>query len=529
MSSIDRALRVTDPDLEIEVRAVHFPDEPVEPHPWLLSLPTLERSVLDLAEFEVERRLPLMTDVLGAFGDPGEYDLAVLTNADIAVQPFFYELVRDLAERGHDAFSITRRTVQPRFGETSLAHYASSVGSVHPGHDCFVMRPSVVPAFVGDVALGVRWVGRCVLWSLMVNARRYQTFYDLHATFHIGDDKTWTNPRFADYDHHNAQAALEVVRRLVADHGAAAVARLPGAGPLLSALRTGGPFVPSPSTARPRRYREVPSQVSSHRLIFSANSGRAGSEFLAELLDSAPAVSAGHERQPCMTGPWLREVWFEGPSRSVDRRRVKADAIRAELRELPVSIAYADTTHMFVKTFADVVFDEFEHHMISVVILRRNVLDVAHSFFALDYFGIANEPWLDWMPSPTAPYSPFRLDSDAISDQFDLIFGYLVGLEARTEELRALTPAVCWVETSLAELTTVDGATRLFNDLDLRPPSDLATAVNRRVNERLRRKEELDQYVSLEFVADRWTNFVGRFGDRPEVAAFAAYQQAGMS
>ena len=46
LDSVERALAVTDPDISVEVRAVGFPDEPVE-RPWLTQTPILERSILE--------------------------------------------------------------------------------------------------------------------------------------------------------------------------------------------------------------------------------------------------------------------------------------------------------------------------------------------------------------------------------------------------------------------------------------------------------------------------------------------------
>ena len=44
------------------------------------------------------------------------------------------------------------------------------------------------------------------------------------------------------------------------------------------------------------------------RLIFSINSGRSGSQYLAKLLDSAKEVTAFHEAEPKMIGKYLRLI-----------------------------------------------------------------------------------------------------------------------------------------------------------------------------------------------------------------------------
>lgn len=520
LRSVERALRCADSGLEIDVRAVHFPDEPVDA-PWLADMPILDRSILDLGEFARPRRLPLLPDVLAGFGDPDDYDVAVLTNVDIAVQPLFYDLVQSITEDGYDACSITRRTVQPAFAGSSLARLAATEGTVHPGHDCYVMSPALVERMdPGDAALGVRWVGRTLLWQLQLYASRFRSFGDLHATFHIGDDRVWVDPSLADYDRHNTDVARRLIERLIEEHGRARVERLVSAAPFVAAIESGGEVVTPTARETTFSIDARPPAGGAQRLIFSANPGRSGSEYLAELLGASPRADGGHEREPTMTGPWLRRILYEDPRASYEPRRVKTDIIRSELDGMLPGRAYVDTSHMFVKTFADVVFDDFPHDLISVVVLRRDPLEVARSYFALDFCGIRSRPWIDWIGVPTAPFAAFRAEPEEISDQFDLIFGALVDFEMRTDALRAVTPAVRWVDARLEEITTVEGAGELFRALSLGPPADLESAVSRRVNARDRRKSELEQPVDLGYVRERLEDFLHRFGHREEVERF---------
>lgn len=528
LASVDRALRAADPGLQIEVRAVHYPDEPCDSHPWLTATPALKRSILDFGDFDTPRRLPLLADVLAAFDGGDEYDIGVLTNVDIALHPLFYDLVRDTRSDGYDAFSITRRTVQARFGGSTLAQLATTRSSPHPGHDCFAMTPELVlKADVGNVALGVRWVARTLLWNLKLNARRFENFADLHATFHIGDDRIWADPRLKAFDEHNEREAHGVVERLCARHGEERVERLAGARPFVRAMRKNASPVIKPAKWRvfspqdPPHPQDPPYASGSHQLIFSANPGRSGSQYLAELLGESPNVIAGHEKEPAMTGGWLRDVVHRGPGPSRELRRIKADTVRAELAGLADSTRYADTSHMFVKTFADVIFDEFPHHLVSVVVLRRDPISVARSFFELDYMGLTNAPWPDFMPPPTAPASMFHIPADEIRSRFDLIFGYLIDFEIRSQTLREQAPSARWIDTRLEEITTVEGATRLFDRLRVPTPPQLAEIVNRKVNVKQKRKATINQPTTLVAVERAWSDFLNRFGHRDEVGAYA--------
>ena len=222
-----------------------------------------------------------------------------------------------------------------------------------------------------------------------------------------------------------------------------------------------------------------------------------------------------------MTGPCLRDVGYLGFEATLEARRQKVDAIRQEFEHLPASTVYADTSHMFVKTFADVVFDAFEHHTISVIDLRRDPIAIARSFFALDYFGPNGGSWKDWMLPPTTPFAPYRLRADEVQSQFDLIFGYLVGIAARTRELRSLTPQANWIDVDLSDLSTTDGAQRLFEQLRVKPPGDLTSVLGEKVNIKATRKNTVNQDLPTELVAAHWRSFFERFGEDPDVQHFA--------
>ncbi len=528
VDSIRRALRCTEGDIEVEVRSVHFSDETVDA-PGFVDLPIITRSVLDVGEFEVPRRLPLLRDVLAGFGDPSEFDVAVLTNADICVQPLFYEVVADITAQGYDACSITRRTVQPRFAGSSLAQLSVTGGTVHPGHDCYVFASSLLDGLdVGNVSLGVRYVARALGWGLQLAATDYRVFADLHATFHVGDDRQWVDPRFRDYDRHGIREAQGVVSRLVDRFGRDRVERLQGVGTFLDALDAGVDATIGPPRRRTYRTIDPPEVYDSPRMVFCATSGRTGTEFLATLLGQDQRVNAGHERPPTMAGEWLRRIAYEAPTASYAERMHKVAAIRAELESLQPHDVYVDTSHMFVKTHADVVLDSFEHGLVSVIVLRRDPVDVARSIFELGYFSVAGRQWLDWMVSPTAPHAMFRITPEQVTGPLDLIFGYLVDTECRTQDLRERAPGVDWIDTRLEELVTVAGAVALHDRLGLRVPKRLDGLVGARVNARTRAKAAKGLSITRGEVESRLDAFLTTHRQRPQVALFAENHGLGL-
>lgn len=222
------------PSVDVRLLAVRSPGDrsPLPDH--LEPLPPLDRSVQDVAEFDTDRRLPLLADVLERLVAASDgADLLVYSNVDIAVLPTFYVTLARLFERGVDACVINRRTLEDRFaGVEDLPLMFAAVGAPHPGRDCFAFRPSVAAvADVGHVAIGADWVGRVLTWNLAAHAERFEWLRDVHLTFHLGDDRRWEEPRFDEYAEFNRRQAARVLRELESKVGP--LRRLPGLSPHL--------------------------------------------------------------------------------------------------------------------------------------------------------------------------------------------------------------------------------------------------------------------------------------------------------
>jgi hypothetical protein len=221
-----------------------------------------------------------------------------------------------------------------------------------------------------------------------------------------------------------------------------------------------------------------------------------------------------------MTSGWLRRVAYLGADESFDSRRVKAVAIRSELAQMESGVTYADTSHMFVKTFADVVLNEFSHDSISVIALRRPLIETVRSFAELDEFGLSRLPWHDFLSVATAPCVRFPLRVDEIENQFDLIFAYLVEMVMRSAEIRRSAPAVTWIEADLSTISTMSGAADLLARLGLEAPADLAELVESRPNQKRMEKAAVGPAVSTDLVEARLQHFCSRFWERPGFGLF---------
>lgn len=134
-------------------------------------------------------------------------------------------------------------------------------------------------------------------------------------------------------------------------------------------------------------------------LIFCVSPGRSGSKHLRNVLDAADNVRSFHEPQPAMTGSILQTVLIQGlRSQSFnDRSEVKLNAIRNELEGTIPGVAYAETSHMFVKTFSDVVLHGLgDIANITVVMLHRPLTRVLYSQLRLGWFAPGHSGYLVW-------------------------------------------------------------------------------------------------------------------------------------
>jgi len=177
---------------------------------------TLTRSVLDLADFDVPRPLPLVMDLFTAV-PVGRDDVFIFTNTDIALSSNFYGFVQSVFERGVDCAIINRRTISDYYkNEQDLALMAIETGTPHPGFDCFAMRGELRDKLMPyDSCVGIGGVMLPLVYQLLAFAKHPVVLLDAHATFHLGNDKSWTNEDFADYSKHNRKEIDRIFATLI--------------------------------------------------------------------------------------------------------------------------------------------------------------------------------------------------------------------------------------------------------------------------------------------------------------------------
>lgn len=136
---------------------------------------------------------------------------------------------------------------------------------------------------------------------------------------------------------------------------------------------------------------ELKSFWTDRHLIFAVSGGRSGSAYLSSVLACSQDIVSLHEPSPQMTGDDLQDVLLHGRRKETfaDRSRGKIRSIRNTLMGTHQNVVYAETSHMFIKTFADVILNELanlEHTRISILTLARNPADVILSQLRLGWF-----------------------------------------------------------------------------------------------------------------------------------------------
>ncbi|NET79401.1 hypothetical protein [Okeania sp. SIO1F9] len=255
-------------------------------------------------------------------------------------------------------------------------------------------------------------------------------------------------------------------------------------------------------------------KILSHRLIFCINSGRSGSNYLSELLGTAEEVISYHEPSPSMTGDYLTMVNKSEYATSFSKRRFKSSAIKDILLKIPDGKIYCETNHMFIKTFFDVVAQDFPK--IEVIILRRYLPKVLKSFIELGYFSDKNQAWKFWMSSPNAVTAAIPcIDVDVNLDQWDLSIAYLIDIEARAKRFQQEYPGINTYEVCLEELNNFAKVESLFEQLKISLTDSTKKMYTQKINQRKETKKKYSgkQDISLSHCQERIEEYIQRAND----------------
>lgn len=205
--------------IEVTQLTAQFPEDRAIIPDGFTETQDLDRSILDVRNFEFERKLPLLVDILDRLYNNSAADYLVYSNMDIALMPYFYVAVDRLIESGLDAFVINRRTISDQYQTIAeIPLMFEQVGEPHEGHDCFIFHRQAYPKYkLGLACIGIPWVGRILLWNLIQNAGNFTEIKDSHLTFHLGNDLAWDNALFDEYEGHNKSEMVNVLNKMVGE------------------------------------------------------------------------------------------------------------------------------------------------------------------------------------------------------------------------------------------------------------------------------------------------------------------------
>jgi hypothetical protein len=168
--------------------AVCFPEDETIVPPYFTLLPFLTRSVLNVEEIQATKKLPFIKDILEALAANTDAEYLIYTNADIILQPYFYQAVTSYVQQGHDALIINRRRIAPIYDSLDqLPLIWAQTGNPHPGYDCFVFHRSLLDKFVlGDVILGTPFIEATLAHNVFAHSQNYLLLDHHHLTAHLG-------------------------------------------------------------------------------------------------------------------------------------------------------------------------------------------------------------------------------------------------------------------------------------------------------------------------------------------------------
>lgn len=176
----------------------------------------LERSVLDLQQFEQELKLPFIEDILERLYTESDAEYLIYTNVDIGLYEDFYLQVNYFINSGLDAFIINRRRLKQIYIEKSqLDEIYEDTGKSHPGFDCFVFHRSLYTKLkLEGICIGVPFIEISFSQNLFALSSNFKLFDKEYITFHIGEE-IFKKRASKEYFKYNQKQFWKMIERLM--------------------------------------------------------------------------------------------------------------------------------------------------------------------------------------------------------------------------------------------------------------------------------------------------------------------------
>ncbi len=151
-------------------------------------LSNLTKSILALNPKYKGKKLPFIKDIFEKLNEVDDADYFIYTNVDIALMPYFYDVVIDYIKAGHDAIIINRRRLNKNYSSINeLQLMYADLGKSHPGFDCFIFKKDLLNQLVlGNICVGIPFLEATLVHNLVAFAKNPLFVPDKHLTFHVG-------------------------------------------------------------------------------------------------------------------------------------------------------------------------------------------------------------------------------------------------------------------------------------------------------------------------------------------------------
>jgi len=214
------------------------------------------------------------------------------------------------------------------------------------------------------------------------------------------------------------------------------------------------------------------------RYIFSINTGRAGSDYLTELLSKAENTVSFHEPMPVMMGQPMQQ--FNAGDESALRALMPLKLQEIQKSRSKGDKIYCETNHTFIKGWGYLIPENIAQEEIGVIILRRDIGKIIHSMLRVrDVPGLTNHANA-WYPNPGAERNLSPLPPQA--GPYKRCEWYIWEVFLRASDFQKRFPQITYWDCDLEQLNDYSFVERMFTQFGLIPTSELKQAVGKRLN-----------------------------------------------
>jgi len=213
-----------------------------------------------------------------------------------------------------------------------------------------------------------------------------------------------------------------------------------------------------------------------NKFIFSINTGRAGSEYLALLLSMTQECQSFHEAYPNFAGDPIRKFNTLGPENTLDLQRIKINQILNDCSSgKPI---YADTSHVFIKSWYYAAVKDLRN--ISVIWLRRNSQETINSLLRLNTIPDKSLSARNWYLRTDYPFNltapPKNRTNKALCEW------YVEEIETRAQKFHQTYPHIPFYEVWLHDLNSEENVLNLLRGLHLTPLLEIKKIIGAKKN-----------------------------------------------